>query len=525
MSDFVGSVPSSDGMPLSGFRLELDEHLDTDDITVFPLGVSEMPVTGDVGDGWDGNATDATVVTNYLVADAANTGGQIVFIKSGYIMVRVWNGSAGDEGWEPWIYLGIASPTYILSCHPEDYRTEANNLSGYDPGVTMFAVSALADWNETGEDGHVVTEYDGTDGRQTLAISATSTSYVRYWTGGAWGSWRNTKDADLLDGNDSAYFATATSVSDHLGDTTDAHDATAISYAGSTNLAATQVEAALDELDAEKASTGSVSTVQTNLDNHTGDASDAHDASAISILDTAGQYTATNAEDALAEVLDALQAHEADTVDAHDAAAISYAGSTNLAATTVEAGLDELDSEKLAASSYTAADVLSKLLTVDGSGSGLDADLLDGNSSAYYATASSVSDHLSDAVDAHDASAISFTPDGSIAATTVQAAIVEVRDEATGGTGLSLTEVEKNLGTAPRTSGKFNITSSGLTTGKHVLITQANGPYTGKGTLTDEAQMDAITATGKVTSATNIECYWRSPTKVRGNVKFAYAVG
>ncbi len=39
---------------------------------------------------------------------------------------------------------------------------------------------------------------------------------------------------------------------------------------------------------------------------------------------------------------------------------------------------------KLASASYTAADVLSKVLTVDGSGSGLDADLLDGNSSAYY---------------------------------------------------------------------------------------------------------------------------------------------
>jgi hypothetical protein len=38
----------------------------------------------------------------------------------------------------------------------------------------------------------------------------------------------------------------------------------------------------------------------------------------------------------------------------------------------------------LSASSYTAADVLSKLLTVDGAGSGLDADLLDGQSSAYY---------------------------------------------------------------------------------------------------------------------------------------------
>jgi hypothetical protein len=43
----------------------------------------------------------------------------------------------------------------------------------------------------------------------------------------------------------------------------------------------------------------------------------------------------------------------------------------------------QLDS-KLASSSYTAADVLSKLLTVDGSGSGLDADLLDGQSGAYY---------------------------------------------------------------------------------------------------------------------------------------------
>lgn len=39
---------------------------------------------------------------------------------------------------------------------------------------------------------------------------------------------------------------------------------------------------------------------------------------------------------------------------------------------------------KLAASSYTAADVLTKLKTVDGTGSGLDADLLDGQSGAYY---------------------------------------------------------------------------------------------------------------------------------------------
>ena len=39
---------------------------------------------------------------------------------------------------------------------------------------------------------------------------------------------------------------------------------------------------------------------------------------------------------------------------------------------------------KLASSSYTAADILTKIKTVDGAGSGLDADLLDGQSSAYY---------------------------------------------------------------------------------------------------------------------------------------------
>ena len=40
---------------------------------------------------------------------------------------------------------------------------------------------------------------------------------------------------------------------------------------------------------------------------------------------------------------------------------------------------------KLASASYTASDVLTKIKTVDGAGSGLDADLLDGQSSTYYA--------------------------------------------------------------------------------------------------------------------------------------------
>lgn len=53
--------------------------------------------------------------------------------------------------------------------------------------------------------------------------------------------------------------------------------------------------------------------------------------------------------------------------------------------------LDGIDSSSfLLASGYTAADVLTKIKTVDGSGSGLDADLLDGFDTSQAATASTV---------------------------------------------------------------------------------------------------------------------------------------
>ena len=83
----------------------------------------------------------------------------------------------------------------------------------------------------------------------------------------------------------------------HLADTTDAHDASAISYAGSANLSATTVEAALDELDTEKASvTEPVAAA------HIADGTDAHPAAAIGVTDTAGNWTATDVEGVLAEV-------------------------------------------------------------------------------------------------------------------------------------------------------------------------------------------------------------------------------
>lgn len=59
-------------------------------------------------------------------------------------------------------------------------------------------------------------------------------------------------DADTVDGFHASSFATATDLTNHISDSSDAHDASAISYNGSTNISATDVEAALDELDSEK---------------------------------------------------------------------------------------------------------------------------------------------------------------------------------------------------------------------------------------------------------------------------------
>lgn len=92
------------------------------------------------------------------------------------------------------------------------------------------------------------------------------------------------------------------------------------------------------------------------------------------------------------------------------------------------------------------------------------------------------------------------------------------------GGSFTLTQIEVNLGSRPKTSGKFSITGAGLTVGANVLIVQANGPYTGKGTRADESEMDGLIVKGKVTSTTNIDCYWNSPTKVWKNFKFNYVV-
>lgn len=132
-----------------------------------------------------------------------------------------------------------------------------------------------------------------------------------------------------------------------------------------------------------------------------------------------------------------------------------------------------------------------------------------------------------------------------------------------GGGGSSATTVEVDLGSTAKTSGKFTITDAGISSSSKVLCWQAPGPYTGKGTLADEAAMQPVSVVSVTPATGSAVVAWETPPitttqiitqdgqrrnvvgatfdrvinqvlpivvetkrigKVRGNVKFSYVV-
>lgn len=129
--------------------------------------------------------------------------------------------------------------------------------------------------------------------------------------------------------------------------------------------------------------------------------------------------------------------HLDDTVGAHAATAISFTPSGGISATTVGGALAELDTEVQSAAAHvvdttaahlaTAIEVDSTILsgtevTVQGVLEELDAAILAGGGD--------ISVHLADPTNAHAASAISFSPTGTVSSSTAQAAIAEVATDA-----------------------------------------------------------------------------------------------
>lgn len=104
-------------------------------------------------------------------------------------------------------------------------------------------------------------------------------------------------------------------------------------------------------------------------------------------IQSAGSYAAASHTHLIADITDFTD-NSANWNTAHgwgDHGAAGYADGTNEANWNTAFGWgDHGAAGYLAASSYTAADVLAKLLTVDGAGSGVDADLLDGQQGSYY---------------------------------------------------------------------------------------------------------------------------------------------
>jgi hypothetical protein len=117
-----------------------------------------------------------------------------------------------------------------------------------------------------------------------------------------------------------------------------------------------------------------------------------------------------------------------------------------------------------------------------------------------------VTAHVGDATAAHAATAIAFTPDGNIAASTVQAAIVEVRDDAASaltsglagkvGTGLTITT------TSPLTIGGG--ASADLSANRTLAIPAATASIPGHATAAQITKLDAIEALADVTDFANV---------------------
>lgn len=198
---------------------------------------------------------------------------------------------------------------------------------------------------------------------------------------------------------------------------------------------------------------------------------------AVTVYPTAAGYTDEQAQDAVGGILvdgttidftyaDGTPSITAEVINGTitnaklaDMAADTIKGRANGAGTGAPQDLTAtqvrtiINVENGATADQTAAEILAALLTVDGAGSGLDADLLDGVSSAGFqaagaaaggvlsgtypnpgfaadmATQAELDAHVNDTSDAHDASAISTTTFGTIGSTDVQAALQEIDTE------------------------------------------------------------------------------------------------
>lgn len=79
---------------------------------------------------------------------------------------------------------------------------------------------------------------------------------------------------------------------------------------------------------------------------------------------------------------------------------------------------------------------------------------------------------------------------------------------------VAATTVEKDLGSTPTWRGKFTITDAAIDATKKILCWQAPGPYTGKGTLADESEMQPVSVISVEPLAGSAVVRWQTPPMV-----------
>lgn len=217
------------------------------------------------------------------------------------------------------------------------------------------------------------------------------------------------------------------------------------------------------------ASAGDIDTLTDALAAHLADTSGAHAAGSISVIDADGNYTASDVEGVLAEIADMIAASTTGLVPTSRTitAGAALTGGGDLSANrTLDVAVDG-----------TTIEVSGDALRVKDGGI-TSAKIADGTITTTDlafdpATQTELDNHVNDTNDAHDASAISFAPGGTISATDVQSAIEEVAAEAgTGGGGSSKkTRIYARDMVASTTGGASGPNHTELTTNKQNIIT------------------------------------------------------